>query len=288
MIEYPTRRWAHLVFRIEGSVFPRVALRSLVFAAIAAGVVLVREHTELDPGITGAAHAMVGVALGLLLVFRTNASYDRYWEGRNLLGSIVNETRNLARQSRSYLTDAAARDEVGRLLSALYVCIRRHLREEREWPELDGVLTEAERAELAETTTPPNLCARWISDRLAAEADAGRLSEVRLRHIDATLCRLVDGMGGCERIAQTPVPFAYAHHIKAFLFIFCLTAPMALLDSMGWGTPAATAVIVYGLYGIDEIGVEIEDPFGYDPNDLPLDNIGAVVERDISEAIGTS
>ena len=93
----------------------------------------------------------------------------------------------------------------------------------------------------------------------------------------------VSGMGDCERIARTPVPFAYAHHIKAFLFIFCLTAPMALLQSMGWATPLATAVIVYGLYGIDEIGVEIEDPFGHDPNDLPLDEIGEMIERDVAE-----
>lgn len=287
MIEYPTRRWAWLVFRIQGSVFPRVALRSLLFAILAVGFVAVQERTDLDPAITGAAHAMVGVALGLLLVFRTNASYDRYWEGRRLLGGIINDTRNLARQSASYLElGAEARGDLGGMIAALYVCIRRHLRGEREWPELAASLDADQIAELERATTPPLACASWISDRLAAEAAAGRLSDVRLGHLDDTLCRLIDGMGGCERIARTPVPFAYAHHIKAFLFIFCLTAPMALLDSMGWGTPLATAVIVYGLYGIDEIGVEIEDPFGYDPNDLPLDEIGEGVAADVGETLG--
>jgi putative membrane protein len=287
VIQYPTRRWAALVFRTEGSVFPRVALRSLMFAGLAAAVVAVGEQTSIDLGITGAAHAMVGVALGLLLVFRTNASYDRYWEGRDLLGSIVNEARNLARQARSYLAPgAAARAEIGRLIPALYACIRRHLRGERQWPELEGVLDDAELAEIEGTGTPPLACAGWIADLLAREAAEDRLSEVRLQHIDATLNRLIAAMGGCERIARTPVPFAYAHHIKAFLFIFCLTAPLALLDTMGWGTPAATAVIVYGLYGIDEIGVEIEDPFGYDPNDLPLDEIGETIDRDVRATVG--
>lgn len=286
MIEYPTRRWARLVFRVEGSVFPRVALRSLLFAALAVALVIVQERGAIDMAITGAAHAMVGVALGLLLVFRTNASYDRYWEGRRLLGTIVNDARNLARQIASYLeADAPARAEIGEMITALYVCVRHHLRDERELPELDDLVDERQRAAIATATTPPLACARWISDRLAAEADAGRLSEMRLRHIDATLCDLIDGMGGCERIAQTPVPFAYAHHIKAFLFIFCLTAPLALLETMGWGTPIATAVIVYGLYGIDEIGVEIEDPFGYDPNDLPLDEIGEMIAADVRETI---
>ena len=285
MIHYPTRRWAWLVFQIQGSVFPRVALRSLLFAAVAVALVVVRERGVADPSITGAAHAMVGVALGLLLVFRTNASYDRYWEGRRLLGTIVNEIRNLARQAQSYLADDEARAEVRRLLIALYACTRRHLRDERDWPELAAHLEDGERAELETAETPPLVCARWISDRLAAEADAGRLSEQRLCHLDGRLGQMINAMGDCERIATTPVPFAYAHHIKAFLFIFCLTAPMALLESMGWGTPAATAVIVYGLYGIDEIGVEIEDPFGHDPNDLPLDGIGESLEHDITQTI---
>lgn len=288
MITYPTRRWAWLVFQLRGSVFPRIAARSLIFAAVAAGFVALRELGIVDTAISGAAHAMVGVALGLLLVFRTNASYDRYWEGRRLLSEIANHIRNLARQTQSFLGPGGCRAEVRRLLPALYPLIRRHLRDERDWPELAAVLTREELAELESAATPPLACIKWISDLLTAEANAGLMVEPRLRHVDVTMGQMVGAIGHCERIAQTPVPFAYAHHIKAFLFIFCLTAPMALLSSMGWGAPGAIAVIVYGLYGIDEIGVEIEDPFGNDPNDLPLDAIGETLEVDVDQTLAAT
>jgi putative membrane protein len=102
--------------------------------------------------------------------------------------------------------------------------------------------------------------------------------------LDGALQDIVDALGGCERILRTPVPFAYAHHIKGFLTIFCFTVPLALLPQMGWYTAVAAAIVAYALFGIDEIGVEIEDPFGYDPNDLPLDAIGDNLTIDVEQA----
>ena len=92
--------------------------------------------------------------------------------------------------------------------------------------------------------------------------------------------------GSCERILRTPVPFAYAHHIKTFLSVFCVTAPFAMLAPMGWLTPVATAIVSYGLFGIDEIGVEIEEPFGYDGNDLPMVGIGETIARNVTDTLG--
>src|SRR5262249_8903627 len=133
---------------------------------------------------------------------------------------------------------------------------------------------------------PPILVARWLSDGFVAEARAGRLSEQRLQVLDGAISDMLDLFGGCERIVRTPVPFAYAHHIKGFLTLFCVTVPMALLPQMGWFTAVASAIVAYAMFGIDEIGVEIEDPFGYDPNDLPLDAIGETLDGDIGQALG--
>ncbi|MEM6931890.1 MAG: bestrophin family ion channel, partial [Myxococcota bacterium] len=96
---------------------------------------------------------------------------------------------------------------------------------------------------------------------------------------------LVDLWGGAERILDTPVPFAYAHHIKLFLSFFCFTVPLALMESLGWFSTVGAGVVAFGMFGIDEIGVEIEDPFGYDDNDLPLDEIGDKLRREIMQTV---
>lgn len=287
MIEYETKHWSGILFRFHGSVLPQIAWRVLLVTLVAALITYGELSLGWELPKSRTLHAIVGVALGLLLVFRTNASYDRFWEGRIQIGAMVNNTRDLARQTASYLADSPfeVRERIGHLIIALFASIRRSLRREREAPELVDLLAEAECEQLIHASAPPLLVARWLSDAYAAEARAGRLSEERVRMIDAGVSSLVDLWGGAERILKTPVPFAYAHHIKGFLSIFCLTAPMALIDTMGWYTPLGAAVVAYGLYGIEEIGIEIEEPFGYDANDLPLDGIGQTIAKNVSEAL---
>lgn len=273
MIRYDTRNWLAILGGVRGTVLPRIAVRVVLVAAIGVAAAALRRYDVIDLAIPGVIHTMVGVALGLLLVFRTNASYDRYWEGRRLVGHIVNNARDLVRQGASYLTPSAHTALRDRTV-ALYATIRAYLRDERTAPEVAARLSPALRAEVEAARCPPLVVARTIGDLLAAEAAAGRLGEHRLVMLDVAVSDIIDALGGCERIMRTPVPFAYAHHIKGFLMLFCLSVPLALLPSMGWATGAAAAVVAYALLGIDEIGVEIEDPFGYDPNDLPLDAIG--------------
>jgi ion channel-forming bestrophin family protein len=285
MIQYETRNWVGILLRVKGTVLPRIAIRVVIAAAIGVAIAALHKKNIVHLAIPSGVHALVGVALGLLLVFRTNASYDRFWEGRRLVGHIVNNARDLARQMASYLDQSppAVRARQADLVVALYASIRRHLRAEKEWPELAGRLSAEQLAALAAARCPPLLVARWLSDGLATEARAGRLSEQRLIVLDAALQDILDALGGCERILRTPVPFAYAHHIKGFLTIFCFTVPLALLPQMGWYTAVAAAIVAYAMFGIDEIGVEIEDPFGYDANDLPLDAIGDNLTIDVEQ-----
>jgi putative membrane protein len=284
VIQYDTRNWLGLLTRVHGTVLPRIALRVLVTAAIAVGVTaLAREHV-IDLSIPASVHTLVGVALGLLLVFRTNASYDRFWEGRRMLGSTINDLRDLGRQTAAWLPrEAAARQ--ANLLVVWFATIRRYLRNEREWPELEALLGADQHKAIAATRCPPVLVARWLSEGYAAEANAGRLTEQRLQLLDTNLQNIIDWFGGAERIMKTPVPFAYAHHIKGFLTIFCFTVPLALLAQLGWYTAPAAAIVAYAMFGIDEIGVEIEDPFGYDPNDLPLDAMQETITTDVTQAV---
>ena len=103
--------------------------------------------------------------------------------------------------------------------------------------------------------------------------------------MDGNLSLFNDYVGGCERIAKTPLPLAYAQHTKLLVTLFCLTAPFALSDSLGWLTPVGAGVLAFALFGVDEIGVEIEDPFGHDPNDLPLEAVAATIEGDTRELV---
>jgi ion channel-forming bestrophin family protein len=286
VVSYDTRDWVRLLFRLHGTVLPRIAVRVLLAAAVGLATLLLREKV-IDLSIPPSVHTLVGVALGLLLVFRTNASYDRFWEGRRMIGAIINDARDLARQTAGLLDQSSpeVRARQGDLVIALFATIRRYLRNEREWPELAERLGADRLAALAQTRCPPVLIARWLTDGFVAEARAGRLSEQRLQILDANLTNIIDWFGGAERIMKTPVPFAYAHHIKGFLTVFCLTVPLALLPQMGWFTAPASAIVAYALFGIDEIGVEIEDPFGYDPNDLPLDAMNETLATDVEQSL---
>lgn len=288
MIQYDPKNWAQVVFRIHGSVLPRLLPR--IVAAAAVGQFAVWAHTTHNFKFAPIVHTMVGVALGLLLVFRTNASFDRWWEGRKLLGSMVNRTRDLSRQVTNLIEGDdgptnAARQELREMISGFFALSRQYLRNERELSELNNIVGPALRERLEPVKHRPAIVLSWISGRTMSLMRAGKLSEQRLQLIDANLTALHDYIGGAERIMKTPVPFAYAQHIKTFLMLFTFSAPFAIVDALKNYTAPAIAVLAFALFGIDEIGVEIEDPFGKDPNDLPLDAIGDGIEAVTRETV---
>ena len=279
MVSYDPRQWGQVLLRLQGSVLPRLMPRLLVIAAIGGGALyLYHRHAFKVPPVV---HTLVGVALGLLLVFRTNASYDRYWEGRKLLGSLVNRIRDLCRQCGGM--DLS--DDLQRQLGVAFGLIRLHLRDERD---LTGLkLTPAELTALEPIKNRPVVYLGWITRKLQAAHRAGQFSDPGYLAADNNLTSLMDSLGGCERIVRTPVPFAYAQHIKGFLCLFCFSVPFVLVEPCGNFTPLAAMAVGYALFGIEEIGVEIEDPFGTDDNDLPLDGIESNLIAATAEMVGT-
>jgi putative membrane protein len=228
------------------------------------------------------AHALIGVALGLLLVFRTNASYDRFWEGRKQWGAIVNESRNLARSASIHLADAP--DLLQPLIlwtSAFSWATMHRLRGKSELGNIASDLPADEvRAVLAENHCPVAV-SRRMTALLVEARRRGLISDYVMTALDQNAQLLVDYMGACERIRNTRIPFAYMVHLRRALILYCFTLPFAFIDRFGWGTPFAVLLVAYILYGIEEIGVEIEDPFGEDENDLPLEQICATIEENL-------
>jgi putative membrane protein len=281
MIDYDSHSWREHLFDIRGSML-RVILRRTVPFVVLAGLAELVHHYLLPLAIPSTAHALIGVALGLLLVFRTNASYDRFWEGRKAWGGMVNESRNLGRLARVLLGGNPGR--LGRLLrwTIAYAYASMHyLRGGRQLGPVAAELPPAEvEAVLARVQVPLAVAGR-ISAELDAARREGQVSDVLFIELDANVQQLVDYIGICERIHRTPLPFAYVVHLRRGLIVYTASLPFALLGPFGWGAVVGTFLIGYALFGIEEIGVEIEDPFGTDDNDLPLERICGTIDADL-------
>jgi putative membrane protein len=174
-------------------------------------------------------------------------------------------------------------DDSVRLLNAFFAVAMQGLRDERDLRAVGELLTADERARLEPVKTRATMVLSWITKRIDTLAREGKITDARLLAMDTNLTALVDYHSGCERIVRTPIPFAYAQHIKLFVTLFCFTVPFAIVDAMKLYTPVAAAIFAFALFGIDEIGVEIEDPFGYDDNDLPIDRIAVTIQTSTTE-----
>jgi putative membrane protein len=291
MIYYDPRDWLTHLFTLRGSVIGEIAGRVLTCGVWAAGVVIV--HRIAVPhgfslAVPETGHSLIGVALGLLLVLRTNASYDRYWEGRKQWGTIVNASRNLARIGCAYL--AAAPELVHSLLlwtTAFSQATMHHLRGQCEIGKIAAELPAAEvQAAITEGRLPLAI-SRRITGLIAQGRQRQLISDIQQATLDQSIQFLVDAAGACERIHNTPMPFAYVVHLRRAMILYCLTLPFALVERFGWATVPAVVLIAYNLFGIDEIGVEIEDPFGGQKNDLPLEDICGTIEADLKGILRT-
>ncbi|QLE59399.1 bestrophin family protein [Nostoc sp. TCL26-01] len=233
------------------------------------------------------------IVLGLLLVFRTNTAYERFWEGRKCWGSIVNHTRNLARQiwvsvDENSSTDRNDKIAVLKLLVAFAVATKLHLRCENVNSELEELMSSSRYFKLQGMNNPPLEIAFWIGDYLQHQYTRNRLNSYQLTSIQELLNNLVDNLGACERILKTPMPLAYSIHLKQLLLLYCVLLPFQMVESLSWWTGLITALVSFTLFGIEAIGLEIENPFGYDANDLPLDAICKTMKRNIDDLISLS
>ena len=285
MIEYNPRNFVRHLVVVHGSVAPRIVWRVLFFAGWATAILLC--HRFVRPvEVPSTVHTLVGVALGLLLVFRTNASYERFWEGRRMWGGMVNESRNLARMVGAFLRERPAAAESVILWATAFAYASMHsLNGTKSLGPLKERLPEREVADVLAAPHVPSAVALRVSTRLAEARAAGHLTDHVAVAIDNNVQLLIDYLGSCERIHRTPLPFAYVIHLRRALVLYCLTLPFVLVDAFGWSAVVYTMMITYVLFGIEEIGVEIEDPFGDDYNDLPLEQICSTIERDLSAVV---
>ncbi|EKS68456.1 MULTISPECIES: bestrophin family ion channel [Caballeronia] len=281
MIIRPKLNWFRLLFVWRGSVLPQLLPRLGLIFALSLAAIFMHDHMRHYPlGLGTPPFALVGIALAVFLGFRNSASYERWWEGRKLWGTLLNTSRALAQQALS-LPDNRDRAEERRFLSALGAlphALRHQLRNTDALADLAPRLSPELHARVAAAKFRPALILLWLGEWVAERKREDALDGYAVLAIQHNLNALSDVIGGCERIASTPLPFSYSVMIHRTIYLFCVMLPFGLVDGAGLLTPLFALLVAYAFMALEAIAAQIEDPFGLEENDLALNAICDAIE----------
>lgn len=272
----------------SGAITPRLLPRIALFGLYALGVALahgVANWRGVDPIHLG----YTGGLLAVLLVFRTNASYDRWWEARKLWGGIVNQSRNLAVKALEYGPDDRRWKEAFVRASAAFChAVRQSLRAERAAEPFARVVGDPQlAAQIVAAHHMPTAVVRQLARLLGQARVAATIDGFAFMAVDRDLAMLLNHVGGCERILRSPMPRVHTIKLRRFILLYLLGLPLALASSSPWIAPIATMLVAYPLLAIDQIGQELENPFTEaNASHLPLDAICDTIEKDAFALLG--
>ncbi len=289
MIKYNPKNWFKLIFALHKSDTIRILWKELIYIGVFTSIITFLIITyggeiieSLEKLIT--LYSLIGFVISLLLVFRTNTAYDRWWEGRKKWGALVNDTRNLAIKIETSVNLPESRDVLRRMIANFPFAMKEHLREQRKLELLE--LTDEERLLLTERQHIPIAIAQKITEETKSLRARGSLSEEDYLTIDKNINALLDSLGACERIKNTPIPFSYSLFIKKFIFIYVTTIPLAFITVFGYYSVLIALFVFYVLVSMEVLAEEIEDPFGMDDNDLPTDELSDKIRANVNEIFG--
>lgn len=276
-------------FTWHGSVTPLVMPYVLAFGLIASVVCIaawmVERQFQIKIGLEIAPFEIAGAALGLLLILRTNGGYDRWWEARKLWGGIVNQSRNVVISALSYgPTDAEWRAAFVRWVAVFPHVARCNLRGELPSQEVVALIGHDHSKQIAASVHMPSFVALKLADLLREACESHAMDRFAFLQVDRERAALIDHIGACERILKTPLPLAYAIKIRRFIALFLLTLPFALLHRIQceWLVPLITMMVAYPLISLDQIGIELQNPFcKANLSHLPLGEISANIEGNL-------
>ncbi|MFP3492791.1 bestrophin family protein [Pseudomonas sp. SIMBA_059] len=270
-----------ILFSLKGSIAKRIALRSLLVTLLASVIVLVETlHPAYFSRVNATPFTLLGLSLSIFMSFRNNACYDRWWEGRKQLGQMIIEVRSLIRETQ-VLGDRRERSDLLRGVCGFAHGLIARLRHEDEaraiapWMAVDG-----------NHPNPPDSLLQTLGAGFSELAQRGVISDWRYTQLETRLVGLSQVQAACERIKHTPLPFPYTLLLHRTIYLFCILLPFAMAEPLGWLTPVFTAIVSYTFFGLDEIGDDLEDPFGFDENDLPCNALLRTLEREVLAALG--
>ncbi|MDO9553510.1 MULTISPECIES: bestrophin family protein [Rhodonellum] len=292
MFYYNPKDWILAIFRITKSETIMTLAPTLIFISLYSWGIVYLEVYYLKLSENSYAkditimHSLLGFAISMLLVFRTNTAYDRWWEGRKLWGSLVNNSRNLAIKLKVFLPaeDQGSRTFFRQVIPLYASALHKHLQKESTKLQLD----EKPHPELPDFDNNPHVPNKVAESMIFKINDLYKnkiISGDQLIVLNDEMRSFTEICGACERIKNTPIPFSYSAFIKKFIFIYAVTLPFGLALSLGYFTIPVTAFIFYVLASLELIAEEIEDPFGTDINDLPMEKIADNIKRNVKDIL---
>lgn len=287
MIQYNPKDWITFIFRFHKSDTFRQLIPMMFFIGCYAGGIayLELEYWKLAENShvknLTVLHTTVGFVLSLLLAYRTNTAYDRWWEGRKQWGSLVNNSRNLALKLAAFLKEENDRSYFRKVIPAYASVLSKHLRNE----EVSQMLFEGLDLEIDHHKHRPNQVAKMLIQKVNDLYLSGKITGDQLYIINSELQSFTEVCGACERIKNTPIPYSYSAFIKKFIFFFVMTLPFGFVFNLGYYVIPVVIFIFYVLASLELIAEEIEDPFGGDANDLPMTKIASNIKKHVEEIL---
>ncbi len=288
MIVRPKLHWFRMLFVWRGSLLTRILPQLFTLVLLATLVVLIKHfYPHLLPDLTPIPFTLLGIALAIFLSFRNSVSYDRFWEARKLWGAVLNETRTLTRQQ---LTAADATDEQNRQFVYSLIAFVHALRAQLRFTDATPALQKLLRPEAVETVIngrfKPELVVLDLAQQLRTMRKQEQICPILFARMDQHLSQLSACLGGCERIASTPVPFGYSVILHRTVYTYSFLLPLGLVATLGAITPLIVAFVAYTFLALEALAEELQDPFGTEPNDLALDAMTNMIESALREMLG--
>jgi putative membrane protein len=287
MISYNPKDWFTFIFKFHKADTFRQLFPLLISLGIYSGIIayLELEHFNLAENHNlkniPIMHGMLGFVISLLLVFRTNTAYDRWWEGRKQWGALVNNSRNLAIKLSVLLTEKEDKAFFRNAIPNFAKVLNLHLKDEN----ISHELFEEFNLDVEHKIHKPNQLIKLMAVKIFELKRNGKLTDENLLFINSEITSFLDICGACERIKNTPIPFSYSVFLKKFIFFYVMTLPFGYVFSLGFYTIPVVIFIFYVLASLELIAEEIEEPFGNDENDLPTQRIAENIKKNIEEIL---
>jgi ion channel-forming bestrophin family protein len=285
MITYNPKNWLRLILSFHRSDTFRILLPAMLGLSVYVLLVVYVEHEIWKDQYvaTIVVHSLLGFVISLLLVFRTNTAYDRWWEGRKAWGTMVNHSRSFSMKINAYIgkEHVQERERIRLLTGDYFVVCKDHLRgkvvtetlESSKW--LDN-------SEFLDKAHVPNAIMTLLVREVEQVRKKGLITDLQAHSLNEEMRSFTECIGACERIKATPIPYAYNMFIKKIIFIYCLTLPFGLIKDFHYWTVLLTVFVFYSFASLELIAEEIEDPFGHDANDLPTDEIADNIRKHVN------
>jgi len=280
MIDYNPKEWFKYIFYFQKADTVRkltpMILTIGAYSTILAYLLLIvwRFSDNTDLKHISIMHSLLGFVISMLLVFRTNTAYDRWWEGRKAWGALMNNSRNLSLKISALIGNdyPDVRVFYRSMIVNYAFSLKNHLRGKYLSSDFEDTAS-YKKADLVIEDHIPNQIAAAIFAKTIELQKKGVLLPEHVILLNAEIQSFTDTCGICERIKNTPIPLSYSSFIKKFIFFYCMTLPIGYVFTLHFLVIPFVMFVFYVLASLEVIAEEIEDPFGEDSNDLPIDRI---------------